>query len=65
MLNLELLTQLGRERQRDVARDITRNRYAPSTRAALGRTLVAIGALAVIVGSALDDDPVSVAGIVS
>ncbi|GAC1412145.1 MAG: hypothetical protein NVSMB64_22350 [Candidatus Velthaea sp.] len=57
MLNLELLTELGRERRRDVARDIARNRHAPSTRAIFGRTLVALGALAVMLGTALDEDP--------
>ncbi|GAC1533723.1 MAG: hypothetical protein NVS2B17_01780 [Candidatus Velthaea sp.] len=56
MLNLELLTVLGRERRRDVARDIARNRHARSTRAVCGRMLVALGALAVILGTALDDE---------
>jgi len=56
MLNLVLLTELGRQRQRDVARDVALCHYARSPRVAVGRTLVALGALAVFVGTALDEE---------
>jgi len=56
MYNLELLTALGRQRQLDVAHDVARCHYARSPRIAVGRTLVALGALAVLVGTALDED---------
>jgi hypothetical protein len=56
MLNLELLTELGRQRQRQVARDVALSRHAPSPRVAVGRTLVAFGAFAVLIGSVLDDE---------
>jgi hypothetical protein len=44
MLNLELLTELAL------------SRHAPSPRVAVGRTLVAFGAFAVLIGSVLDDE---------
>jgi len=56
MMNLVLLTELGRERRRDVARDIALCRRAASPRAAFARTLVALGGLAVTLGTALDDE---------
>jgi hypothetical protein len=56
MSNLLLLAELGRQRQRDIARDVARCRYGPSPRAAFARTLVALGALAVVLGNALDDE---------
>jgi hypothetical protein len=57
MLNIVLLTELGRQRRSDVARDVALCHHARSPRIAVGRTLVALGALAVIVGSALDEEP--------
>ena len=56
MLNLELLTELGRQRRRDVAHDVARCHHARSPRIAVGRALVALGALAVCVGTALDEE---------
>jgi hypothetical protein len=56
MLNLVLLAELGRQRQRDVARDVARCHYARSPRVALGRMLVALGAFTVFVGLALDEE---------
>ncbi len=56
MLNLELLTQLGRQRQRDVARDVALCHYARSPRVLLGRMLLALGAVAVFAGHALDEE---------
>jgi hypothetical protein len=56
MSNLQLLTVLARQRQRDVARDVALARYAWSPRVAVARTLVALGALAVLLGTALDDE---------
>jgi hypothetical protein len=56
MLNHVLLEELCRQRRRDVARDVARCRHAPSPRVALGRLLVAFGALVVFVGSTLDDE---------
>lgn len=56
MLNLVTLTELGRQRQRDVARDVALCHHARSPRIAVGRVLVALGAFAVFVGSALDDE---------
>jgi hypothetical protein len=56
MLNLELLTQLARERQRDVARDVALCHHVRGPRITLGRALVAIGALAVVIGTALDEE---------
>ena len=56
MFNLELLTELGRQRQRSVARDVALCHHVRSPRVALGRTLVALGALTVFVGMALDEE---------
>jgi hypothetical protein len=56
MFNLDLLTELGRQRRCEVAREVALCRYARSPRVAVGRMLVAMGALAVLVGSALDDE---------
>lgn len=56
MFNLVSLTELGRQRQCDVARDVALCHYARSPRILVGRTLVAIGALAVCLGSALDQE---------
>jgi hypothetical protein len=56
MLNLVLLTELGRQRQRDVARDVALCHHARSPRIVLGRTLVALGALVVLIGTALDQE---------
>ena len=56
MLNFVALTELGRQRRRDVERDVALCRHAPSARAVVGRTLVALGALAVLVGTALDEE---------
>lgn len=57
MLNLELLTELGRQRQRGVARDVALCHHVRSPRIVLGRTLVALGALVVFLGAALDEEP--------
>jgi hypothetical protein len=56
MLNLELLTVLGQQRRHDVARDVALCHHARSPRIAVGRTLVALGALAVLIGTALDEE---------
>jgi hypothetical protein len=56
MMNLVLLTELGRQRRRDVARDIALCRHAASPRVAFARTLVVLGSLAVAFGTALDDE---------
>jgi hypothetical protein len=56
MFNLDLLAEIGRQRRRQIARDVALCRHVQSPRVALGRTLVALGALAVFVGSALDDE---------
>jgi len=56
MMNLVLLTELGRERRRDVARDIALCRQAASPRVAFARTLVALGSLAVAFGTAIDEE---------
>jgi hypothetical protein len=56
MLNLPLLTELGRQRQRDVARDVARCHHVLSPRILLGRSLVALGELVVLVGTALDEE---------
>ncbi len=56
MFNLVLLTELGRQRQRDVARDVALCHHVRSPRIAVGRALVALGALAVLVGSNLDEE---------
>lgn len=56
MLNFVSLAELGRQRQRDVARDVALCHHARSPRAMFGRTLVALGALAVFVGTALDEE---------
>ncbi|MFN2459974.1 MAG: hypothetical protein ABR591_04740 [Candidatus Velthaea sp.] len=55
-MNVVLLIELGRERRREVARDIATCRYARSPRVALGRALLALGALAVMLGTALDEE---------
>ena len=56
MLNLVLLAELSRQRRRDVARDVALCHYARSPRVAVGRALVALGALAVVIGNALDEE---------
>ena len=56
MLSLSTLTELGRQRRRDVARDVALCHYARSPRVTVGRALVALGALAVFVGTALDEE---------
>jgi hypothetical protein len=56
MFNLVLLTELGRQRQRDVARDVALCHRARSPRIVLGRTLVALGAFVVFIGAALDEE---------
>ena len=56
MMNLVLMTELGRQRRRDVARDIALCKQAASPRIAFARTLVTLGALAVMLGTAIDDE---------
>ncbi len=56
MFNLVALTELGRQRQRDVARDVAMCHHVTSPRVVFGRTLVAVGAVAVFVGMALDEE---------
>jgi hypothetical protein len=56
MMNLVLLTELGRQRRLDVARDIKLCRQAATPRVAFARTLVTLGVLAVALGTALDDE---------
>jgi hypothetical protein len=56
MLNSFVLTELGRQRQRDVARDVALCRHVRSPRVVVGRMLVAVGALVVCIGMALDDE---------
>ena len=56
MLNYSALAELGRQRRRDVARDVALCHHARSPRVVVGRLLVALGAFAVVVGSALDED---------
>jgi len=56
MFNLEALSGLARERRREVARDVALCHHVASPRIAVGRILVAAGAFAVLVGSALDDE---------
>ena len=55
MLNSFVLTELGRQRQRDVARDVALCRHVRSPRVVVGRMLVAVGALVVCIGMALDE----------
>lgn len=57
MLNIELLTELGRQRRREIARSVALCHHAQSPRIVVGRTLVALGAFAVFVGTALDQEP--------
>ncbi len=56
MLNLVLLTRLAQQRQRDVARDVALCHHVRSPRVLFGRMLVALGALAVFAGVALDEE---------
>ncbi len=56
MYNLVLLTELGRQRQRSVARDVALCHHVRSPRVTLGRALVALGAVAVFAGMALDEE---------
>jgi tRNA(Ile)-lysidine synthase TilS/MesJ len=56
MSNLMLLTELGRLRQHAIAREVALCHHARSPRIAVGRTLVALGALVVLLGSTLDDE---------
>ncbi len=55
-MNQVLLTELARLRQRDIACDVARCRRVPSPRVFVGRALVAAGAVAVLLGAALDDE---------
>jgi len=57
MLDLTVLTELGRQRQRVVARDVALCRHVRSPRFVIGRILVALGALVVCIGMALNDEP--------
>lgn len=56
MLNLSVLTELGRQRQRAVAHDVALCHHVRSPRVVIGRTLVALGALVVCIGTALDEE---------
>lgn len=56
MLNLVVLTELSRQRRRDVARDVALCHRVRSPRAEAGRILVFLGALAVRIGVALDNE---------
>jgi hypothetical protein len=56
MFNYEALSKLARERRREVAGDVALCHHVQSPRIAVGRMLVAAGALAVLVGSVLDDE---------
>lgn len=55
-MNQVLLTELSRERQRDIARDVALCRFARSPLIFVGRVLVAAGAFVVLIGAALDDE---------
>jgi hypothetical protein len=56
MYNLQLLTELSRQRRREVARDVALCHHARSPRVFVGRALVALGAFVVFVGTALDEE---------
>jgi hypothetical protein len=56
MLDLVVLTELGRQRQRDVARDVALCHHVRSPRVVVGRILVALGVFVVCIGTALDDE---------
>lgn len=56
MLNVPLLTELSRQRQRDVAREVALCRHALGPRIILGRTLIAVGAFIVFAGAKLDQE---------
>jgi hypothetical protein len=56
MLDLGVLTELGRQRQRAVAHDVALCRHVRSPRVVVGQVLVALGALVVCIGTALDED---------
>ena len=56
MLNFVLLCELAWQRRRAVAHDVALCHHVRSPRVVAGRTLVALGALAVFVGTALDEE---------
>ncbi len=57
MLNHQLLTELSRQRRRDVAREVALCQQVRSPRCIAGRALIALGGLAVVIGTALDQEP--------
>lgn len=56
MLSQVQLTELGRQRRREVARDVALCHYVRSPRVVFARTLVALGALVVFIGNSLDEE---------
>ncbi len=56
MFSYETLAELSRQRRLGVAQDVARCHHVRSPRVAVGRALVALGALTVVVGLKLDDE---------
>jgi hypothetical protein len=56
MFNHVLLTELCRQRRRDVAREVALCHQVPSPRRVIGDTLVAVGGLAIFIGTAIGDE---------